>query len=191
MKTVPMIFNQAMMAVLLSGQKVVTRRPMKHDAQHNPIMSPVPCSVGDLLWVRETWQVRQSLAGIAPRPSLIANVVFGGNPLTGHAVYRADGEIALTDSVLKQPWMPSIHMPRPISRLSLRVTDVRAEHLHQITPQQAIDEGITSDDPVAAFGALWDSIYKDWDANPLVWVIEFKTIHANVDAITTDIAKHA
>jgi len=25
-----------------------------------------------------------------------------------------------------------------------------------------------------AFGMLWDSIYKNWDKNPWVWVIEFK-----------------
>lgn len=27
-----------------------------------------------------------------------------------------------------------------------------------------------------AFGALWDSIYKNWDQNPWVWVVEFKVI---------------
>lgn len=31
-------------------------------------------------------------------------------------------------------------------------------------------------DPIASFKSLWNSIYKNWDSNPWVWVIEFKRI---------------
>jgi hypothetical protein len=38
-------------------------------------------------------------------------------------------------------------------------------------------------DPIGWFSGLWGSIYSNWDANPWVWVVEFKVHHCNVDAL--------
>jgi len=71
--------------------------------------------------------------------------------------YRADDERRHeTDGRWKSP----IHMPRWASRITLEITSVRVERL------QAISE------------ALWESIngHDSWEANPWVWVVEFRRI---------------
>lgn len=91
-------------------------------------------------------------------------------------------------------WRPSIHMPRWVSRILLEITNVRVERLHDITEDQARAEGITDggchscgnhepcgcDCPspcaVDSFVHLWNSTGGDWDANPWVWVVEFKRV---------------
>ena len=101
-----------------------------------------------------------------------------------------------------QKWTPSIHMPRWASRITLEITDVRVERLNSITEADAAAEGVGSDLWFAAngvpedewtslgehgaervshintFATLWESIYgaESWQANPWVWVIEFKRV---------------
>jgi hypothetical protein len=95
-------------------------------------------------------------------------------------------------------WRPSIHMPKAAARIFLRVTDVRAERLHDITESDAQAEGATdggcancgeketeckcgrpSPDHVDAFAHMWIQIHgesgeKGWHANPWVWVRTFE-----------------
>lgn len=135
---------------------------------------------GDLLWVRETWASHKSLDGT--KPSEFPNAEA---PLS----YRADG--------IHQPkrgrWRPSIHMPRWASRISLKVTAVRAERVQDISEDDALAEGVSSDDPRCDlidpppysyartnFALLWDKINEgrgySWESNPWVWVIEFALV---------------
>ncbi len=94
-------------------------------------------------------------------------------------------------------WRPSIHMPRWASRILLEITNVRVERLNDISECDARDEGVPPagsllpDHPgtfltpkgdfamaKVAFQRLWEPIYgeESWNANPWVWVIEFKRI---------------
>ncbi|WPO20844.1 hypothetical protein SH579_07950 [Raoultella ornithinolytica] len=90
-------------------------------------------------------------------------------------------------------WVPSIHMPRWASRIALEITAVRVERLNSISQVDAIAEGAPpshrSIDAVSQqfgypdfsrswFGQTWGHIYGDesWQANPWVWVIEFKRV---------------
>lgn len=93
-------------------------------------------------------------------------------------------------------WRPSIHMPRWASRILLEITDVRVERLNTISEEDARAEGIIDGgclncgepepcgcanpepDATDAFAYLWQSIYgqENWNANPWVWVIEFKRV---------------
>jgi hypothetical protein len=88
-------------------------------------------------------------------------------------------------------WKPSIHMPRAASRITLEITGVRVERLQEISHDDAKAEGIaelnaTYGDlrnerlsvPQHIFANLWESINGtgSWDANPWVWVVEFKRI---------------
>lgn len=125
---------------------------------------------GDRLWVRETW----GTGGYFPWP-------YG---------YRADGK-----EYPGECWRPSIHMPRRASRLTLEVTVVRVERLQAITQADARAEGVVDTSgawdhvpgglldtsragPRGAFEALWNSINgaDSWDANPWVWVVEFRRV---------------
>lgn len=100
-------------------------------------------------------------------------------------------------------WWPSIHMPRWASRITLEVVSVRVERLQEISEADAKAEGIESSrasqlcggtwrdysqgrrdpfedfsSPVDSYRTLWESINGpgSWDANPWVWVVEFKPI---------------
>ncbi len=75
-------------------------------------------------------------------------------------------------------WTPSIHMPRWASRITLEITGVRVERLQDISAEDAAAEGLTDRAKMHDFGVLWSSIYGDesWQANPWVWVIEFKRV---------------
>lgn len=91
-------------------------------------------------------------------------------------MYRASHEIESGDA----RWHPSIHMPREAARLFLRVTDVRVERLKDMEPDGARKEGFWT---YGDFMRAWDGLIRPkdrdlygWNANPWVWVIEFKRI---------------
>lgn len=55
-------------------------------------------------------------------------------------------------------------MPRSASRITLEITDISTERLHDLTPEQAISEDLVSG----------RNIY--WRANQWVWVVELKQV---------------
>lgn len=138
---------------------------------------------GDVLWVREAF---------------CPSAPF--SPFTGECSYKykADGD--------GNGWSSPIYMPKAAARLWLEITDVRVERVQDITEEQAILEGVAinttkgdfngSDGPpewwnymagpedspclsaAESYATLWTKINgpDSWDANPWVWVIEFKRI---------------
>lgn len=156
-----------------------------------PVGSPISCKygqAGDRLWVRETYgdctPGADALTGTKwQRPWYRADADAYG--LLGH---DGDGPVYVEDV----KWRPSIHMPRLASRIGLEVTGVRVERLQDISEADAIAEGIEllhgrytfngglheSRSAVNAFFALWDSVHGQgaWDANPWVWVVEFRRV---------------
>ncbi|MFW4932797.1 hypothetical protein [Pseudomonas aeruginosa] len=143
---------------------------------------------GERLWVREAWTI----------DLLAAYSTEKGYDSEYELRYRADDAareihvapsepdpyLALYDSQ-RGDWRPSIHMPRWASRVLLEITAVRVERLQDITPNQCIAEGAWREkdkelgrgqEAIAAFADLWRSTGGDWDANPWVWVIEFKRV---------------
>lgn len=137
---------------------------------------------GDRLWVREShylhgiWSVGKDDTGKRRwsfHPNQDMGVQFSepnglikGRSTTVHGWYRR----------------PSIHMPRWASRITLEVTGVRVERLQDISDTECVREGVTPaectdcDGWVNAYSRLWESIngLGSWDANPWVWVIEFR-----------------
>ncbi|UVM53542.1 hypothetical protein LOY37_14260 [Pseudomonas sp. B21-012] len=147
---------------------------------------------GDRLWVRETWfcDHYEVMRGPYLKPDDL-DVVQARDD--GTLVYAADG---LEPYEADQPtWKPSIHMPRWASRILLEITAVRVERLQDITLEQAIAEGVDADmcrqyletspsrfeckaAAIHGFAGLWQSTGGNWDANPWVWVVEFKRIES-------------
>lgn len=174
MKVKPMIFNTEMVKALLDGRKTVTRRPVKFSRGENWHLSIVdgklceslrnfesmptgiqfPCNIGDLIYVRET----HGDAGV-------------------RLTYKADNDGA---HCKVKRWIPSIHMPRHASRITLKVTDVRIEKLNDLrkSDEQVKKEGFEN---WPQFKHVWESIYGQSKPNDYVWVIEFEVIHQNVD----------
>jgi hypothetical protein len=183
MKTRPILFNGAMVRALLAGTKTQTRRVAKGLALEWLSEGFEPAFVaddanglcpyghpGDRLWVRETW-----------RP---VNEV--------HADYAADYNASDLGSL--GPWKPSIHMPRWASRITLEIVSVRVERLQDISEGDAIAEGVGGDVTVTPcfsvdrYRELWESINGpgSWEANPWVWVVEFKRESMKRGAPTLD-----
>lgn len=202
MRVLPILFNTEMVRAILDGRKVCTRRIVKgyipKDAQfgytaftpdgaiscrglfettgrpgYGEKFFKLPYQPGDILYVRETW---------------------GEGYEEGTYIYKADDKLAnlprFSESS-KLIYHPSIHMPKEAARIWLRVTNVRVERLNEITDKGAEREGAQPDYPfdyavdkwpnLEHFKEIWDSTIKKsdldrygWDANPLVWVIEFE-----------------
>lgn len=186
MKERPILFNGEMVRAILAEKKTQTRRLCKapiftgdvpptedyiligHDTHISQWIHAdnFVFHEGDRLWVRETFSTDDG------------KTFF----------YRADGETYNAGL----PWTPSIHMKYGQHRMTLEVTAVRVERLQDISEEDARAEGIEEtpfDCGVViggarrsfccayhSFEALWRSIYGDasWDANPWVWVYEFK-----------------
>lgn len=131
------------------------------------------------LWVRETCFINDyRQAGVPVDERAGIDVVYRADPLPDW-----EGEESLVT------WRPSIHMPRWASRILLEITDVRVERLHDITEEQALAEGVMSAErdidpdgndysPLELFGGLWTKLngMDSWNANPWVWVVEFRRI---------------
>jgi len=202
----PIIFSTPMVQAILDGRKTQTRRvikpqPVKDDTFEGPYwyeptvvnkdgeLGPgksvfgisstdgewgikSPYQPGDILWVRETWATVSS--------GIIEYKATYRDPYTGSTEIDHIGK--------KITWRPSIHMPREAARIFLRVTNVKAERLQDITDEDAIAEGMSQilvDGVVfisaqGDFHVFWDALNikrgYGWDTNPWVWVIEFERI---------------
>ncbi|HBO1688074.1 TPA: hypothetical protein L4F78_006275 [Pseudomonas aeruginosa] len=200
----PILFNDQMVRAILEGRKTVTRRVVKDtgfyaiDAaihgndvalrEREALSTRCPFGQpGDRLWVREAWQ-----GPLISDEEQAANQSWWKDMTKfqdqAHCAYRASGdnnEYVDPDGYFHCKWKPSIHMPRWASRILLEITAVRVERLHDITPNQCIAEGAWREkdkelgrgqEAIAAFADLWRSTGGDWDANPWVWVVEFKRV---------------
>lgn len=165
-----------------------------------------PYKKGDILYVRETWN--------------ICNMCADGNTIV--FIYKADKSeeesvisVKVSDELYDKyersmaennpEWRPSIHMPKEAARIFLKVTNVRVELLRAITDKDALKEGSLGvkcdhaisgtygctdcmntgwlEPPTLEFMYIWDSTIKKsdlnrygWDANPWVWVIRFERV---------------
>lgn len=219
----PILFNTDMVRAILDGRKTVTRRVIKgqdkktmyagncmlgaglfDDETCKRVIEP-PYKVGDVLYVRETWQswsctdcdwecVPDNGNGCCTMPKYL---------------YRA------SDEETDKGWRPSIHMPKEAARIFLKVTSIKAAQLRDMKLEDFLKEGIsvnaeklktmhsvtsTPDEQEKAkvlacmeainkFKDLWNSTAgkpytperyaNNWYGNPYVWVIEFEVITAD------------
>lgn len=146
-------FSPELVKAILDGRKTQTRRLIR-PAPKTAAPSTVKCVIAqpnDLLAVREPWV-----------------------KVDGKYLYAADDPIGVNR------FKPAMYMPREASRLTIRVTQIDAQRLRQITDADALAEGCPRNhsDPVAWFAMLWDQIFttpgERWADDPWVWVIRFE-----------------
>lgn len=176
--------------------------------------------VGDRLWVRETWAVAcvdpfEYLDG--PLEYLGLRAYGGGQPAPGcslrvrttDAIVDYAAHPTSPDELQKSPgfstwrshtpkrWRSPIHMPRWASRVTLEITEVRAQRLRDISELDARAEGVKRDTAPcdhtrqscedigclgptyrASYCEKWDEINGDgsWKSNPWVWALTLKRI---------------
>lgn len=140
---------------------------------------------GDRLWVKETYRYHPEDKPLGDQMP----IDYAATPISG-------------DGFLGLKWKSSRFMPRWASRILLEIVSVRVERVQEISRGDAGLEGMCflSDInwnkvhkglnviqkhhwPEENFSRYWDTIYaknpeSQWDANPWVWVIEFKVVKA-------------
>lgn len=193
----PILFKDEMIRAILEGWKTQTRRIVKPCKCKDSLCELAPHEIageinrghyrncpygkpGDRLWVRENFLQ-----------------LMHGQVTDGRVKYCASIDPRSTGTPKNDGYWwrkrPSIHMPRWASRITLEITDVRVERLQDISSADAKAEGVATPDLndwcddskwVSQFAWLWRSINgpDSWDANPWVWVIEFKRIDQEAKA---------
>lgn len=140
---------------------------------------------GDRLWVRETTYDVERNGYRGP--------VFVESDEGRYAAEFGYGEYDDPDQIEPHELRkrPAIHMPRSMCRLVLEITGVRVERLNDCSQADAVAEGAPPSHPSldvvsrqfeyedfsrSWYAQLWDQINGtgSWDANPWVWVVEFK-----------------
>ena len=221
----PILFSAPMVRALLDGRKTQTRRvfkphgfnfythpvsgdryeehnregitgcgPMRAFGYGEGLYGYLPYAPGDRLYVRETY---------AYWP------LVGEHDRIDGCTYRATDEDDWENRMFD--WIPSIHMPRWASRLTLIVTDVRVERLQDISEADAQAEGRApcihcgdcgwvNSGPDGGwqcteylcgapdgewYADLWDSINGAgaWNKNPWVVAVSFEVIRGNIDIL--------
>lgn len=178
-----------------------TKTGWAYDVAYNPETDARACTCtevrcpygapGDRLWVREAW----TFVNMTEDKVCIAYPADGPD-LPNRPMIKVGPDVIERLWAGRDPWMhrsrPSIHMPRWASRLTLEVTNVRVERVHEITEEDAQAEGceeyaFTEQGRVGMviparddFAALWDRINAKrgfgWGANPWVWAISFRVV---------------
>jgi hypothetical protein len=171
MKERPILFSAPMVRALLAGTKTQTRRAWPEQPPAGTPIGYTPDTQagrygkrGDQLWVREAWRADKRCDHAAPREISPRSAVM----------YEADGGACQYPLMTPGKLRPGMFMPRWASRITLEVTGVRVERLWEISQADVQAEGC--DGYVLTYAKLWESINGpgSWDANPWVWVVEFK-----------------
>ena len=211
----PILFNTEMVRAILEGRKTVTRRlikpqpegdgtapePLKTrpgywNAWGDDLVYKQPYKIGDVLYVRETWQFilcvkchKYYCGGCKKKP-----ITYESRDAVGEGcfIYKAG-----YPEPEKISWAPSIHMPKQAARVFLRVTEIWPDRLQNINGLHAKAEGCKGfvhinplygvPETVHNFKALWDSTLKPsdrpiygWEADPWVWVVGFERMSKEV-----------
>lgn len=190
----PILFNAEMVRAILQGRKTVTRRIIRpqpkndivfhcgvwqetHSGANGLRVFPPPYQIGDVLYVRENW-------------ALTSDIPENGTVRPMYMADYSEQEIEIQKAQHFR-WKPSIHMPKDLARIFLRVTGCKIVRLQDITADEVLQEGIEVNPELApgernsyypaCFAALWDTTTKaadkkkyGWDANPWVWAISFE-----------------
>jgi hypothetical protein len=182
----PIIMSTEDVRATLDGWKTMTRMPIKHQPDKSAQFMRISCGracfetdtdmwnimlpykPGDVLWVRETWELMTPKQNEGP----------------DFYLHRADG-LECESNPWFSAWRSPVTMPREAARLFLRVKDVRVERVQDISPEDCESEGYFEAEPVEPrprswFSAVWDARNAKrgygWDSNPFVWVISFERL---------------
>ena len=160
-------------------------------------------NVGDVIWVRETWQHTKSAINLSL-----------DDENSGYIYKASQNGKDWEKNTEEWKWKPSLFMPKEACRIFLKVVSVHAERLQDIDEQSAIAEGIedmllnvdvssnayrnymvtkkdfeadhwshVANDAIESYQTLWQKINgkKSWDENPWVWVYKFERIEKPIE----------
>lgn len=202
------LFKGEMVRAILSGTKTQTRRPfyvetsnVNSAVEHSvyradygsgewPNLAPGKAwtisdwrnvKVGDRIWVRESlgYDAEYGHFYAATMPGSLGNA--SGRTYLCSLFDTDEAKTYSEDHLMPDRGVPSIHLPRRYSRITLEVTEVRVERLQSISESDARAEGMPADvanSPRVWYAGLWDDINGRgaWQSNPWVFAVSFRRL---------------
>ena len=198
----PILFSGEMVRAILEGCKTQTRRVIKHQPIRGNVYLTKDDNVwaaqtdrsvvtyfnckhgwrGDRLWVKETFQLNTPPSGF----------IYRADDVSGHIQTRWKPSIFCTRKASRITLeITSVRVERlkDISEVDAKAEGITprqyrddtfwTNYLKGTKPKGGVDgEVIAFRSPIESYSSLWNSINGagSWDANPWVWVIEFKKI---------------
>ena len=188
------IFSEAIFKAVIEGRKTQTRRIMK--TQPIEVWDGVPIkSASDTIAIYKEIKLRYKVGEVVYLKEPYQYV--GGYNAGIKYKYDNDENINLIVGII---WKNKLFMPEKYARYFIEITDVRVERVQDISEEDCLKEGILCkkfigdnskyfyetptissgfyDTPQQAYAALIDKINGKgtWEANPFVWVYEFKLV---------------
>jgi len=200
------LFKPDMIQAIVEGRKTQTRRVIKPQPRriddafdgtwewkekghyyddltlYEELRSKPPYQVGETVYIKEAWaewiNTSEHLAsGVISIEEARADVIYKATTPNWDEILKENGNPYLIKHTLL--------MPEWAARYFIKITDVRAERLQEITEEDAILEGMPRvtfprHGAIIAYGKLWNSLNKDypWESNPWVWVYTFVKLEA-------------
>lgn len=159
--------------------------------------------VGDILYVRETWRLGywnmdDGTVAIDYKIGKDKSLKFPQSDFFNKLVLKSCDELRSKNIFADENgnyhwekynsplrWYASIHMPKELARIFLKVTNVRVERLQDISRKDVLSEGIREHavnqfhPHTCLFETFWNSTAKDgykYLDNPYVFVYEFEMV---------------
>jgi len=159
-----------------------------HDVEVYSIDFPVKSeiNIGDVLYVQEKWKYKPREIELGHTTGDISEQIKESDEFI---YYETD----MMPHLLDMKWEPASSMPQKAARIFLKVTDVMAERLQDITFEQMVKEGFKDIDITSSietqigqylnscgqFKKLWNDTTKEqdlvkysWETNPWIWLRE-------------------
>jgi len=218
----PILCNEQVVRNILAGRQTQDRRPVRlpegyTDVRYDDVLCDwlavrkefpkflvitPPSQVGDILYVRETFMSPQKWFAAYRADGQCGGFMDNGD---GGTFFNHHGRLqgysakqGRYEGILKWggKWCSSIHMPKWAARIFLKVTEVKAERIRNISREDCVAGGmdLTAEKqccngymcgcqgyPINSvdeqFYHLWNSLYPgSWERNDWVWVRTFKRI---------------
>jgi hypothetical protein len=153
----PILFSAPMVRAILAGKKTMTRRVIKPQPEcitdkgiyidrkgsvlfQNKESKLGKYQVGNVLWVREKFQIYPAQEFLSrSREMKPYEKIPKQKPESYYVEYAAEQEA-------QRKWRLSIHMPRWVARLFLKIRGVRVERLQDISNADVRKEGICGEE---------------------------------------------
>lgn len=184
------MFNEpyGLQDAVLKGRKTMTRRAVSQRLMYANLMQ---MTLKDYLLLHAPYQL-DDIVAIAQRYS----------ELPKELLYDSDDILKISQSQFEKGWNNKMFVMAELMPHHIRITDVKIEHLQNISNKDCLKEGVYEDyeehggiyttefydyignkgdgfgTPFEAFASLIDAISGKgtWERNPLVYVYEFELI---------------
>ena len=177
------LFKPDMIKAIVEGRKTVTRRVMQNQpvemdkVYYKAFRKDYGCRVpryqiGEVVYIKEAHRYIQN----------------DGDPYDFGIQYKLDSQVKwwrdngnLMDYPIDEKWRSPLFLKELFARHFIKITDVRAERLREISEEDAIASGISPEEtpdeapPAMRYASLWDSINPKypWELNPFVFTYKF------------------